>query len=213
VLLSYDRLELTFPQGWPGPARLTRRDESGRPCEETWEAWDPWPALVETFEAALLQKAEGRRRKAVPPWGTAASRAAKADSIQAEPPATLVLPSASCAAPAAFRLTWQDEVRCLELDDAARRSVERRRASTLEYQEATEEAGFKGTMTLVGCSLLWGSLVLLILSRWVPWLGWAILPVFALFLGLQVLRWAVPPRPEQEKPQEAAREESDRLTN
>ena len=30
------------------------------------------------------------------------------------------------------------------MDDAVRRSVERRRISTLEYPEASEEAGFKG---------------------------------------------------------------------
>src|SRR5580704_15069933 len=89
-------------------------------------------------------------------------------------------------------LAWQDEVRCLELDDAARRSVERRRNSTLEYQEATEQASFKGTMTLVGCGLLWLSLVLLILSAWVPKLGWVIAPVFGAFLLLQVLRWVIP---------------------
>ena len=49
-------------------------------------------------------------------------------------------------------LGWQDEVRCLELDDAARRSVERRRACTLDFQEVSEEVGFKGTMTLAGCA-------------------------------------------------------------
>jgi predicted dehydrogenase len=195
VLLTYDRLELTFPQGWPGPARLTRRDESGALCEETWEAWNPWPALVEAFEAALQQKAEGRRQKAAAPQAVG-MRVGEDVSVQASMPVVSALPSAFCLLPSAFWPTWQDEVRCLELDDAARRSVERRRASTLEYQEATEEAGFKGTMTLVGCGLLWGSLVLLILSRWVPWLGWAILPVFALFLTLQLLRWAVPPREE-----------------
>ena len=64
----------------------------------------------------------------------------------------------------------------------------------LDNQEATEEAGFKGTMTLVGCALLWGSVGLLIVSRWVPWLGWAILPIFGVFLTLQLLRWAVPPQ-------------------
>jgi predicted dehydrogenase len=92
-------------------------------------------------------------------------------------------------------LTWQDEVRCLELDDAARRSVERRRASTLEYQEATEEASFKGTMTLVGCAVLWGSLVLLIVAAWLPIVGWLILPIFGLFLVLQLLRWVLPTKP------------------
>jgi hypothetical protein len=93
-------------------------------------------------------------------------------------------------------LRWQDEVRCLELDDAARRSVEKRRASTLDYQEASEEVGFKGTMTLVGCALIWGSLVLLLASVWVPILAWLILPIFGVFLLFQCLRWFV-----QEKPQ------------
>jgi predicted dehydrogenase len=90
------------------------------------------------------------------------------------------------------RVTWEDEIRSLELDDAARRSVERRRVSPLEYPEATEEVGFKGTMTLVGCGVLWACLLLLVLSSWVPWLGWAIGPVLVVFLGLQLLRWAIP---------------------
>jgi predicted dehydrogenase len=89
---------------------------------------------------------------------------------------------------------WQEEVRCLELDDAVRRSVARRRASTLEYPEASEEVGFKGTMTLVGCGVLWGSLGLLILAHWFPWVGWVIVPVLVAFLLLQTLRWALPAR-------------------
>jgi predicted dehydrogenase len=88
--------------------------------------------------------------------------------------------------------TWQDAIRCLELDDAARRSVERRRASTLEYPEASEEVGFKGTMTLIGCGLLWAILFVLILSFWYPRLRWAIVAGLVLFLALQVLRWVVP---------------------
>jgi hypothetical protein len=64
----------------------------------------------------------------------------------------------------------------------------------LEYPEATEEVGFKGTMTLVGCGVLWACLLLLVFSHWVPWLGWAIAPVLIVFLGLQTLRWAIPRR-------------------
>jgi hypothetical protein len=188
VLGRYERLELVFPQGWPGPARLTWQDESGQVCAESWETWNPWPALVEAFEASLLAQRPARPAYAgagrFPRGSTSTAVAEGPPDRAAELPAT-----ASCPL-----LTWQDEVRGLELDDAARRSVERRRASTLEYQEATEEAGFKGTMTLVGCGLLWGGLVLLILSIWVPWLGWGILPVLASFLALQLLRWAVPPR-------------------
>jgi predicted dehydrogenase len=152
------RAELTFPEGWPGPAVLRWRDEAGGEHEETWGPWDPWPALVEVFEAAMLARPGAGRRP----------------------------------------LTWQDEVRCLELDDAARRSAERRRATLLEYPEATEEAGFKGTMTLLGCGLLWLVLVLAILSAWVPRLGWGILPLLFVFLVLQgFLRLA---RPKEEPP-------------
>jgi hypothetical protein len=46
-------------------------------------------------------------------------------------------------------------------------------------------------MTLLGCGLLWGSLLLLIVSRWVPWAGWLIAPLFGIFLLMQVLRWVV----------------------
>jgi predicted dehydrogenase len=92
-------------------------------------------------------------------------------------------------------VSWQDCVRALELDDAARRSLRRRRASLLEYPDATEEVGFKGTMTLVGCALLWAVLLLLILAVWVPWLGWAIVPLLVVFLGLQLLRYVLPGPP------------------
>jgi len=96
-------------------------------------------------------------------------------------------------------LSWKDAVRALELDDAVRRSVHRRRASTLDYQEATEEASFKGTMTLVGCGLIWLSLLLLIFSMWVPWLAWLILPAFSVFLAMQFLRGFVEKREEPAK--------------
>jgi predicted dehydrogenase len=95
--------------------------------------------------------------------------------------------------------TWQDAVRGQELDDAVRRSLRYRRVSTLEYPEASEEVGFKGTMTLVGCALVWIILLLAILSAWVPWLGWGIGPVLGVFLILQMLRWIVPRPPGRTK--------------
>jgi hypothetical protein len=147
------RAELVFPLGWAGPAYLDWRDADGEPHEEYWERWDPWPALIETFEPLVDRK----------------------DPLH-EPRS----------------LSWQDAIRALELDDAARRSIERRRSSLLEYPEATEEVGFKGTMTLVGCSLVWGMLLLLILSRWWPMLGWLIVPMIVVFLGLQFLRYVIP---------------------
>jgi predicted dehydrogenase len=149
-------VEATFVQGWNGPVFLAWRDDTGQRREEYFERWDPWPVLVEQFEAALA----GR-------------------------PALV---------------SWQDEVRSLELDDAARRSVERRRVHPMEYQEASEEVGFKGTMTLVGCGLLWMVLMLLVVSLWVPWMGWLILPVLLVFVLLQLLRWVVPASPKKPEP-------------
>jgi hypothetical protein len=158
VTTARGRAELTFAQGWPGAASLCWSDDRGEGTE-SWEIWNPWPALVIALEDAISAGV----RSALP-----RSRAP---------------------------LIWRNEIRCLELDAAVRRSIQRRRSSTLEYQEATEEAGFKGTMTMVGCGLIWFTLVLLILSAWVPWVGWLIVPVLVFFLLLQFLRWIVPPAP------------------
>jgi predicted dehydrogenase len=194
VIGSFGRADLVFAQGWPGPARLSWHDETGELREETWEVWNPWPTLVKVFEQALGQeqleeKAKSERRKGDGQQNddriTAVPRVRP--QKQGKPVSYSPFPQASF--PLSPVLSWQDAVRQLELDDAARRSVEKRRASALDYQEATEEAGFKGTMTLVGCGLLWGSLMLLILSRWLPWAGWLIAPLFGIFLLMQVLRW------------------------
>jgi predicted dehydrogenase len=168
------RAELLLPQGWDGPAFLTRPDPAGGEREETWERWDPWAALVEVVEAAV----ERRPARALPDPD-------QREGIRAEPPG----PGEGTGEAG---LSWQDAVRGLELDDAARRSVEKRRASALEYPEATEEAGFKGTMTLVGCALVWVVLLLLILATWLPALRWVIAPALVLFLALQLLRYLIP---------------------
>jgi hypothetical protein len=94
--------------------------------------------------------------------------------------------------------TWLDAVRGAELDDAVRRSVERRRTSVLEYQEASEETGFKGTMTLVGCGLIWAIILFVVLSFWLPKVGWLIVPLLVIFLGMQFLRYIIPPRRSKE---------------
>jgi predicted dehydrogenase len=167
IIGRINRADLLFPQGWPGPARLTWRDEDGAERAQEYPLWNPWPALVEVFEEAVRSEARPCARAAVP-----------------------------------AKVTWQDAVRQLELDDAARRSVEKRRASALEYQEASEEAGFKGLMTLFGCALLWGSLALLILSRWFPWAGWLIAPLFGIFLLMQLLRWGIPGQESRGRGQE-----------
>ena len=70
-----------------------------------------------------------------------------------------------------------------------RARVERRRSILLEYPEASEEVGFKGTMTLVGCVTLWGILGVFLVSLWLPWLQWTIVPILLIFLALQSFRW------------------------
>jgi predicted dehydrogenase len=125
---------------------------------------DDWARLVERFEVAVA------RLRVTP-------RAA---------------PGAGPAADSGDAPTWFDEIRAAELDDAARRSIERRRAVALEYQTVSEDVGFKGTMTLIGCGLLWAIPLLLLISVWLPYVGWLIIPVLLGFLLLQLLRWFVP---------------------
>lgn len=163
------RAELTFPQGYPGPAELSFRDADGVLHSESWPALDPWPALVERFEMEVARLAE------------------------AKPSGPEVLSSPA-------RLSWQDEIRALELDAAAHRSLHRRRSATLEYQPDVEEASFKGAMTLLGCGVMLIALLLLVFSAFAPWLRWLILPAFGIFLLMQLLRLVVRPGEKQRRP-------------
>jgi predicted dehydrogenase len=175
VVGTNGRIDLHFPQGWEGPSFLTWRNEHGEWHEEYFPAWDPWPALVAAFEAASRKDAKPQsspdERIAPSPMPSASSHGFLAPLGEPRSP------------------SWQDVIRAQELDTAARRSVAKRRADTLEYPDATEEATFKGTMTLVGCGLIWVILLLLVLSAWKPWLGWFIVPVLTVFILLQGLRW------------------------
>lgn len=148
IIGSDGQAELTRADGWDGPAQLCWHGADGAAGEESWPAFDPWPALIAAFETALRGEATA--------------------------------------------LTWDDAVRALELDEAVRGSAARGRVQRLEYPDASEEAGFKGTMTLLGCGLLWALLLLLVFSRWLPALGWLALPLLLAFIGLQMLRYALP---------------------
>jgi predicted dehydrogenase len=167
---SAGRAELQFPLGWNGPAYLDWHDENGESQEEYWEHWDPWPVLIEMFEQIVEPRA-----------GAGACLPEAGTGLQTLPQRRP-------------HLSWQDAIRGLELDDAARRSVEKRRSSLLEYPEATEEVGFKGTMTLVGCGIVWAVLLMMILSVWWPKVGWLIVPLLVVFLALQFLRYFLPGR-------------------
>ena len=181
LVTTTGRATLLFRDGFPGPADWTFTDENGETRTESFAAFDPWTALLERFEQAVRNAPS---KKLTP--GQAAD-----ECLTKTPPV----------------LGWQDELRALELDDAARRSAERGRSSTLDLQVTTEEASFKGTMTLVGCSLIWLTVAVLILAIWLPYLALLIVPVFAIFLVLQALRWIVP---KSESSPHAPHEESSR---
>jgi len=166
LVTTTGRATLHFSEGWPGPSLLSFADEQGVNRVEQWEAFHPWMRIVERFEEAVLETTMKRQGPGKP----------------AEESLTKPTP----------RLGWLDELRGLELNEAVRRSAERGRSNTLDLQEATEEASFKGTMTLLGCSLIWLSLIVLILATWIPWLAWLILPVFGVFLIMQVVRLILP---------------------
>jgi hypothetical protein len=90
---------------------------------------------------------------------------------------------------------WVDAARSVELAETIDRSLGKGRTIELYYEDYTEQATFKGTMTSVGCGLL--LLLMLVLGvvaigeqMGLPWLrGWpyAVLGVFAAFLLLQLL--------------------------
>ena len=168
LVTTTGRASLLFAHGWPGPAEGTSLAADGAIRAETWTDIHPWHALIERFEYAVREAAIKKPQPGRP----------AEESLTKTPPL----------------LGWHDELRALELDEAARRSALRGKSSTLDLQETTEEATFKGTMTLVGCSLIWVTLVVLILSivLGIPWLAWTIAPVFGVFLVLQALHWIVP---------------------
>jgi hypothetical protein len=171
------RAELLLPHGWAGPATLRRVTDAGERHEESWDAWDPWPALVRVFEEEAARQREQHDRDV----------AAGDNGLDATPREVEALLGFEGEPPPCGPVSWLDAVRALELDDAVRRSVERRRPVPLAYPAATEETGFKGTMTLVGCAVLWGILLMAVLSMWWPTVGWLVLPLLFVFLLLQFL--------------------------
>lgn len=85
--------------------------------------------------------------------------------------------------------TWTDATRCLELFDAARRSVKRKRLVLLDYDAVSESGNFKSTMTALGCATLLFVMVLFFATPSFPFLKYLIPPVLGLYLAMQLLRW------------------------
>jgi predicted dehydrogenase len=171
MTFSHAQLELEFPEGLAGPATL--HGSTPERLSESFAAFDPWPALVEHFERVL---AHYRVPRPITPGQTSTI------CLTSSPPS----------------LAWLDAIRAIELDENVRRSLHYGRSYAPDLQDASEEVTFKGTMTLVGCSLIWVMILMLILSIWLPWMGWLIIPLLGAFLVLQLLRYAVPPKPEEE---------------
>lgn len=95
---------------------------------------------------------------------------------------------------------WSDVCREIELADSIQRSLDKGRTVELHYEDYTEDGTFKGTMTSLGCALLWLAPVVLVVGIVLGRMGLGIgdyiphllLGVLAVFLLLQLLRLAVP---------------------
>lgn len=98
------------------------------------------------------------------------------------------------------RPTWEDACREVELADSIQRSLDKGRTVELHYEDYSEDGTFKGTMTSLGCALLWLAPLVLLVGIVLGQLGWPLadyiphllLAVLAVFLLLQLLRLAVP---------------------
>ncbi|MCX7701955.1 MAG: hypothetical protein N2039_13845 [Gemmataceae bacterium] len=91
--------------------------------------------------------------------------------------------------PQPWLVAWQDEIRVCEWDDALRRSIVKRKVSTVDYQEISEEVGSRGTLTLIGCGMVWLMLLLAFVAIWQPLVLWGVIPLLLVFFALLLLNW------------------------
>lgn len=119
--------------------------------------------------------------------GTVAGRPVR-EAIHCEQPAVRLLRGwEQISQPADGSLTTV-VTRQVELAEAVRRSLHYQRAVSLEYDEFSEEASFKGIMATTGCGLLWAVVLVAILAAMgVPFVHYLVLPALILFLLLQTL--------------------------
>lgn len=88
-----------------------------------------------------------------------------------------------------------DGTRAMEVSEAVARALRRGRTIDMVYEEMTEVGNFKSIMTSLGCGLLVGTLVLLLVVATAQGLGfekaaylaWAIPPILIVFVFLQFL--------------------------
>jgi len=93
--------------------------------------------------------------------------------------------------------SWPDACRDIELTESIARSLLKGRTIELHNEEHSEHGTFKGTMTSLGCGLLWLSLLVFVVALVLAWATGAeifryaphfILAVLALFLAIQSLK-------------------------
>ncbi|WP_337177213.1 hypothetical protein [Paludisphaera sp.] len=108
--------------------------------------------------------------------------------------------------------TLDDGIRSMELTDAARRSLRRRRTVDVRPAPLSEEAAFKSSMATAGCFLLLGSVALFTLASAARALGflWAAKLAYVIPLALAaylLIAWLMRPAgaPGDASPAEAAR--------
>lgn len=97
-------------------------------------------------------------------------------------------------------LDWLSASRSMELTDAVEHSLQRGRSIDLHYETPTEHATFKGLMSGVGCFLLLGGLVVLVVATAAMHAGvplavywpYLLLAVLGIFLLLQLLGFVFP---------------------
>lgn len=97
-------------------------------------------------------------------------------------------------------VTWTEATRCLELFDAAKRCVKRKRLVVLDYEAVGEVGNFKSTMAALGCGTLILIMILFFATPTFPFLKYLIIPLLAGFLLLQLLRWLAKDEAEADRP-------------
>jgi len=120
--------------------------------------------------------------------------------------------------------TWPDAARAVELAETVPRSLAKGRAIDLHQEEFSEIGTFRGTMASLGCGLVLGALVLLVIATLVGGIaraaGWGfaeriagawpriVLAALGVFLTLQLLPLLVGParRPDDTPPPAGGRE-------
>jgi myo-inositol 2-dehydrogenase/D-chiro-inositol 1-dehydrogenase len=106
---------------------------------------------------------------------------------------------------------WVDAARSVELAETIDRSLEKGRTIELHYEDYTEDATFKGTMTSVGCGLLLlGAFVLALVGvaeqmqiPYVQYWPYVLMALFGVFLFVQLMMLTKDKRTQAAEPHES----------